>query len=80
MSASAYWWNAIGLFLLILWLIQRWRPGWRWLLVSALGAVVVSVVPFFGHPPRFWLSGLALNMSIPLFVLLAVSIVQRAGE
>ena len=79
MSASAYWWNAIGLFLLILWLIQRWRPGWRWFLVSALGAVVVSVVPFFGHPPRFWLSGLALNISIPLFVLLAVSIVQRAG-
>jgi hypothetical protein len=79
MSASAYWWNAIGLFLLVLWLVQRWRPGWAWFLVSAAGAIVVSVIPFFGHPPRFWLSGLTPNMSVPLLVLLAVSIVQRAG-
>lgn len=79
MSASAYWWNAVGLFLLVLWIIQRWRPGWAWFLVAALGAIVLSVIPFFGHPPRFWLSGLTPNMSVPLLVLLAVSILQRAG-
>jgi hypothetical protein len=79
MSTAAYWWNAIGLFLLLLWIVQRWRPGWSWFLVSVLSALVVSVIPFFGHPPRFWLSGLTPNMSVPLLVLLAVSIVQRAG-
>ena len=79
MSAWAYWWSTIGLFLLFLWVIQRWRPGWRWFLVSALGAGVVSIVPFFGHAPRFWLSGLTPNMSVPVLVLLAVSIVQRAS-
>lgn len=79
MSIAAYWWNAGGLFLLILWMIQRWRPGWRWLLVSALGAVVLSAIPFFGHTPRFWLSGLTPNISVPLLVLLVASIFQRAG-
>ena len=79
MSATAYWWNAAGLFLLILWIIQRWRPGWRWLLVSALGAAVLCAIPFFGHTPRFWLSGLTPNISVPLIVLLVVSILQRAG-
>jgi uncharacterized membrane protein (GlpM family) len=79
MSISAYWWNALGLFLLLVWVIQRWRPGWRWLLVSALGAGAVSVIPFFGHPPRFWLSGLTPNISVPLLALLAASIVRRAG-
>ena len=79
MSATAYWWNAAGLFLLILWTIQRWCPGWRWLFASALGAALLSVIPFFGHPPRFWLSGLTPNISVPLLVLLAVSILQRAG-
>ena len=79
MTASAYWWSAAGLFLLILWMIQRWRPGWRWLFPSALGAAVLSAIPFFGHPPRFWLSGLTPNISVPLIVLLVVSILQRAG-
>jgi hypothetical protein len=79
MTASAYWWNAAGLFLLILWMIQRWRPGWRWLFASVLGAAVLTAIPFFGHPPRFWLSGLTPNISVPLIVLLVVSILQRAG-
>lgn len=79
MTASAYWWNAAGLFLLILWMIQRWRPGWRWLFASALGAAVLCAIPFFGHPSRFWLSGLTPNISVPLIVLLVVSILQRAG-
>lgn len=79
MTASAYWWNAAGLFLLILWLLQRWRPGWRWFLVSALGAAVAGIIPFFGHAPRYWLSGLTPNLSVPLLAVLAASILQRAG-
>jgi len=79
MSAAAYWWNALGLFLLLLWVIQRWRAGWRWFFVSAFAAAVVSVVPFFGHPPRFWLSSMAANVSVPLLILVMASIWQRAS-
>lgn len=79
MSTLAYWWNAIGLFLLLLWVVQRWKAGWRWFVVSALGSVVVCLIPFFGHPPRFWLSSMAANISVPLLAVLAVSILQRAG-
>ena len=79
MSSSAYWWNAIGLFLLLLWVIQRWRAGWRWLFVSASVAAVVSVVPIFGHSPRFWFSSVAANVSVPMLVLVTISIWQRAS-
>lgn len=79
MSTLAFWWNAIGLFLLLLWVVQRLKSGWRWFVVSALGAVAVCVIPFFGHPPRFWLSSMAANISVPLLAVLAVSILQRAG-
>jgi hypothetical protein len=79
MSTAAFWWNAAGLFLLILWSIQRLGRGGRWFLLAALGAVAVSVIPFFGQVPRYWLSGLTPNLSVPLVVLLAVSILQRAG-
>ncbi|MEX1111704.1 MAG: hypothetical protein WEB31_07875 [Chthoniobacterales bacterium] len=79
MSTAAFWWNAAGLFLLILWSIQRLGRGGRWFLLAALGAAAVSAIPFSGHVPRYWLSGLTPNLSVPLFALLAVSIVQRAG-
>jgi len=79
MSSSAYWWNAIGLFLLLLWVIQRWRAGWRWFFVSASVAAVVSVVPIFEHSLRFWFSSVAANVSVPLLVLVAISIWQRAS-
>ena len=79
MSTSAFWWNAVGLFVLFLWIIQRCRAGWIWFLVSACCAGVLSVIPFFGHPPRFWLSALAPNMSVPLLVLLVVSVLHRAS-
>ncbi len=80
MSTTAYWWNAAGLFLLLLWIIQRWRGGWSWFFVSAVIAGAVSLIPFFGHPPRYWLSGLTPNMSVPLVVLVALSVVQRAAR
>ncbi len=79
MSTTAYWWNAAGLFLLLLWTIQRWRGGWSWFFVSAVVAGAVGLIPFFGHPPRYWLSGLTPNMSVPLVVLVALSVVQRAA-
>jgi hypothetical protein len=79
MSMAAFWWNVAGLFLLLLWSIQRLGRGGRWFLLAALGAVAVSVIPFFGQVPRYWLSGLTPNLSVPLVVLLAVSILQRAG-
>lgn len=79
MSFAAFWWNAAGLFLLLLWLLQRCRPGWRWFFVSAVAAALTSVIPFFGHSPRFWLSGLAPGMSVPLVILLGASVWQRAA-
>jgi hypothetical protein len=79
MTPSAFWWSAAGFFLAALWLIQRWRSGWVWFFVSVLCAAVVGMIPLAGHTPRFWLGGLASNASVPLLVLLAVSVIQRAS-
>jgi len=78
-SVSAWLWNAFGLFLLLVWLLQRLLPGRRGLFFSALGAAILSFVPFFGHEPRYWLCGLTPNISVPLLVMLLASIVARAG-
>jgi hypothetical protein len=78
-NTAAYWWNFISVFLLLVWLLQRFLRGIRGLFVSALGAGLVSVIPFFGHEPRYWLSGLTPNVSIPLLALLLASILARAG-
>ena len=79
MSASAFWWNAFGLFLVLTWILQR--PRWRGpgLALAAAGAAILSLTPFFGQVPRYWLSGLTPNVSVSLIVLLLASLVQRAG-
>lgn len=79
MSSTAHWWNAVGLFLVVLWLIQRWRTGWLWFAAAGVGALILSLTPFYGHAPRYWLSGLTPNMSVPLLVLLVASIIRRAS-
>ena len=79
MSASAFWWNAAGLFLLILWCLQRAGRGWAWFAVAGLGAAAISLTPFFGHVPRYWLTGLTPNLGVPLVAVLVASILQRAG-
>lgn len=79
MSASVYWWNAAGLFLVVLWILQRafrFRGGFA---VAVLLAGVFSVAPWFGHTPRHWLSALTPNISVPLFVLLLAAVARRAG-
>ncbi|MEY3481922.1 MAG: hypothetical protein RIQ71_2697 [Verrucomicrobiota bacterium] len=78
MNTAAYWWNFISVFLLLVWLLQRFLREIRGLFVSALGAGLVSLIPFFGHEPRYWLSGLTPNVSIPLLALLLASILARA--
>ncbi len=79
MSASAFWWNVFGLFLVLTWILQR--PPWRGpgLVLAVALAAILSLTPFFGHVPRYWLSGLTPNVSVPLFVLLLASLVERAG-
>lgn len=79
MNSGAYWWNLAAVFLLLVWLLQSFRPGRRGLIVSVLGAALLSAIPFFGHELRYWLGGLTPNVSIPLFVLLLVGILERAG-
>ena len=79
MNSAAYWWNVAAIFLLLVWIFQRCFPGKRGMIVSALGAGLVSVIPFFGHEPRYWLSGITPNASIPLLALLLSSILERAG-
>jgi len=79
MSAATFWWSAVGLFLVLVFILQRPRWGWRGLLLAALAAALLCVTPFFGHPPRFWLSGLTPNVSVPLIASLLASLVERAG-
>lgn len=79
MSMSAFWWNAAGLFLIFLWVLQRVLPGRGRFMFAALGAAALSFVPFFGHVPGYWLSGMTPNISVPLIVVLLASIVSRAG-
>jgi len=79
MSMAAYWWNAVGLFALAVWVFQRAVPGWLRLPFAAAVALLLCLLPFFGQPLRYWLSGLTPNISVPLIALLVVSIVQRAG-
>ncbi len=79
MSMSAFCWNAAGLFLIFLWVIQRALPGRRRFLFAVLGAAALSLIPFFGHVPRYWLSGMTPNISAPLIVALLASIASRAN-
>ena len=80
MTITAFWWNACGLFLCLLWIAQRFVPrGWKPTALAAGIAALISIVPFFGHVPRFWLSGLTPNISVPLFALLVFSVAGRMG-
>lgn len=80
MTTSAFLWNAFGLFLVLLWIAQRLFPrGWKGTALAAVIAALISFIPFFGHVPRFWLSGLTPNISVPMFALLVVSIFERTG-
>lgn len=79
MSTSAYLWNACALLLLVTWILQSLLPGRRGLVYSLLGAVLLTIVPLFGHPLRYWLCGLTPNASVPLALLLLSGILNRAG-
>lgn len=79
MTSAAYWWSAAGLFLLLVRVLQVFLPGARGLVFSVLGSAVLSVIPFFGHAPRYWLAGLTLDVSVPLVALLLVGILERSG-
>lgn len=79
MSTSAFFWNAAGLFLIFLWVFQRMLFGGRRFIFAVLGAAALSLVPFFGHVPRYWLSGMTPNISVPLIVVLLASIASCAG-
>lgn len=79
MSTGAYWWNAVGLFVIFVWAAQRVLPGRRGLFVAVTAALLLCLLPFFGQPLRYWLSGLTPNISVPLVSLFVVSIAQRAG-
>jgi len=78
-TSAAYWWSAAGLFLLLVRVLQVFLPGARGLVFSVLGSAVLSVIPFFGHAPRYWLAGLTLDVSVPLVALLLVGILERSG-
>jgi hypothetical protein len=78
-TPAAYWWNAAALFLLLVRVLQAFLPGAKGLAFSALGAAVLSVIPFFGHAPRYWLAGLTPNVSVPLVALLLAGILGRSG-
>jgi len=70
---------SVALFLILVWLLQRLLRG-RWgLLFSALGAVLLLIIPVFGHPSHYWVAALAANVSVPLAALLVASIAARAG-
>lgn len=53
--------------------------GWKGTVIAAALAGIVSIIPFFGHVPRYWLSGLTPNISVPLFALFVISITERSG-
>jgi hypothetical protein len=78
-NSAAFWWNACGLFLVLTWILQRPMRGWKGLVLATVVAAALSVIPWFGHVPRSWLSGLTPNVSIPMFLLLLVAVAQRAG-
>jgi len=78
-TSVAFWWNACGLFLVFVWVLQRLTRGWKGTAIAAALAAIFSVIPFFGHVPRYWLSGLTPNISVPLLALLLFSIMERAG-
>lgn len=80
MTLPAFWWNACGLFLVFVWILQCMMRGWKGAVIAAALAGIVSIMPFFGHVPRYWLSGLTPNISVPLFALLVLSITERAGS
>ena len=80
MTLAAFWWNACGLFLVFVWILQCAMRGWKGTVIAAALAAIVSIIPFFGHVPRYWLSGLTPNISVPLFALLVLSITERAGS
>lgn len=80
MSTLAYWWNAAGLFVVVFWVLQRAVPGRRhWVVAAAAVALLLCLFPFFGHPLRYWLSGLTPNISVTLVALLLVSVAQWMG-
>jgi len=80
MTATAFWWNAAGLWLLFVWGWQRipLLRGPAGLPSAMVLAAVLSLVPFFGHTPRYWLSGLTPNISVPLVAMVAAAIVARS--
>ena len=79
MNSGAFWWNACGLILIFVWVLQCAMRGWKGTVIAATLAGIVSIIPFLGHVPRYWLSGLTPNISVPLFALLVISITERAG-
>ncbi len=79
MTLAAFWWSACGLFLVFVWILQCAMRGWKGAVIAAALAGIVSIIPFVGHVPRYWLSGLTPNISVPLFALLVISIMERAG-
>lgn len=79
MNLLPYWCNLAALFLLLVWLLQRVFAGPRGLPLCLLCATLLCMMPFFGHAPRYWLSGLTPNASVPLLALLSIGILQRGG-
>lgn len=79
MSIVSSLWLSAALFLLLVWLLQRFLRGRRGLLFSALGAALLFIIPIFGQPARYWVAALAANVSVPLVAVLIASIAARAG-
>lgn len=68
------------MWLLLLWVIQRFSPcgGWRGAIASAVLAAAIMLVPWFGHPLPYWSRGLSASFSVTMAVLLVVAILERA--
>ncbi|MEI7864040.1 MAG: hypothetical protein WCI38_01615 [Chthoniobacterales bacterium] len=81
MMTCAFWWSVAGLWLLLVWGWQRipLLRGPAGFIFAMAFSGVLSVVPFFGHPLRYWLSGLTPNISVPLVVMVAAAIASRGG-
>lgn len=79
MTSISIWWGAAAVWLLLLWTIQRLPScrGWRGMLVSAVLAGTVMLIPWSGQTLPYWSRGLSANFSVTMAALLVVAILDR---
>jgi len=88
MTAFVSFWSWLGLWLLLAWIFAgclwclphfRGKPVFVFGMAMAVAAVV-SQIPWFGYPLRYWSASLAANFSVPFIGLLLIAIAERVAR